>query len=150
MRSRMKWLVMMPLAILAVTATWMVSAAHAETTAVATAEGAEREVVLYYFHGTRRCKTCLSIEAYTQETIEKNFATELESGALQWKVLNTDEAENEHFAEDFSLVSSSLVVVELDGSDVVRHDVLQDAWTLVRDEMKFKQYIRRSVQRYLK
>jgi hypothetical protein len=150
MRSRRRWIVMLPLAILLLTASWVVPAAPAETDQVATEDGAEREVVLYYFHGTRRCKTCLSIEAYTQETLSKNFESELAAGALQWKVLNTDEPENEHFAEDFSLVSSSLVLVEMDGSDVVRHDVLQDAWTLVRDEREFKQYIRRSVQRYLK
>ena len=124
-----------------------------ETPASAVGEGSateEREVVLYYFHGTRRCKTCRSIEAYTQEALERKFGDELQAGALRWEVVNTDEPANAHFVKDFSLVSSSLVLVETDGSTVVRHEVLQEAWTLVRDESRFMQYVQRSVHGYLK
>jgi hypothetical protein len=111
--------------------------------------GAEREVVLYYFHGTRRCNTCRKVESYAQQAVETKFSDELQVGALQWKVLNTDEEVNAHFLKDFELVSSSLVVVEMNGGDVIRHDVLQDAWTLVRDESRFIEYIQKSVGEYL-
>jgi len=109
----------------------------------------ESGVVLYYFHGTRRCKTCKSIEAYAQEAIEKKFNGELEDGALRWEVVNTDEPANAHFVKDFELVSSSLVLAESKGSTVIRYEVLQEAWTLVRDESRFKQYVQRSVHGYL-
>jgi len=111
---------------------------------------AANEVVLYYFHGTHRCKTCRSMEAFTQEALETKFKKQLETGALQWKVLNMEEPENEHFTKDFELVSSSLVLVELNGGDVVRHEVLQDAWKLVRDEPRFIEYVQESVNEYLK
>ena len=113
------------------------------------AASAESEVVLYYFHGERRCNTCRKIESYAQRAVETKFADELEAGTLQWKVLNTDDQANEHFVKDFDLVSSSLVVVEMDGGNAVRHDVLQDAWTLVRDEPRFIEYIQKSVDEYL-
>lgn len=113
------------------------------------AEKTESEIVLYYFHGNRRCKTCRSIEAQAKEAIESRYGDELESGALKWKVFNLDEPANEHFIQDFDLVSGGLVVVEMNGDDVVRHVVLQDAWTLVRDEIKFMQYVQRSVREYL-
>jgi hypothetical protein len=90
------------------------------------------------------------IEAYAQQAIETKFKDELQNGTLQWKTVNTDESANEHFVKDFALVSSSLVVVEMSGGDVVRHDVLQDAWTLVRDEPRFKQYVQKSVHEYLR
>jgi hypothetical protein len=70
--------------------------------------GQDRQVVLYYFHGARRCKTCLSMEANALEVVKSEFAEELDSGALVWKVVNYDEPENEHFIKDFKLVSSSL------------------------------------------
>lgn len=117
--------------------------------AKASENDAERAVVLYYFHGTRRCNTCEKIESYAQLAIEDNYAAELESGTLLWKPLNTDEPDNAHFVTDFGLVSSSLVVVEMNGGEVVRHRVLQDAWTLVRDEPRFIQYVRRSVHEFL-
>jgi hypothetical protein len=106
-------------------------------------------VVLYYFHGTRRCNTCRSIEAYAQEAVEGKFKDALQAGALEWTVLNTDEPEYAHFVKDFGLVSSSLVVVELDGGEVVRHEILQDAWTLVRDKPRFIAYVQKSVGEYL-
>ena len=32
---------------------------------------AEREVILYYFHGTRRCKTCRTIESFSNRFVRK-------------------------------------------------------------------------------
>jgi hypothetical protein len=113
------------------------------------AAGKATDVVLYYFHGTRRCNTCRSIEAYAQQAVEGMFNDALQSGTLKWTVLNTDESENAHFVKDFGLVSSSLVVVELDGGEVVRHEILQDAWTLVRDKPRFIAYVQSSVGEYL-
>ena len=111
--------------------------------------GQERQVVLYYFHGSRRCKTCLSMEANALEVVQSEFAEELDSGALVWKVVNYDEPENEHFIKDFKLVSSSLVLVEMQGGEQVRFDVLNDAWSLARDEWRFKQYVQQSVLGFL-
>jgi hypothetical protein len=159
MRSNKAFIRCLPLAaivVLAVTAgTLLISAEKSEVMTSNSAVGdgvtkAEREVVLYYFHGTHRCNTCRTIEAYAQQAIETKFKDELQNGTLQWKTVNTDESANEHFVKDFALVSSSLVVVEMSGGDVVRHDVLQDAWTLVRDEPRFKQYVQKSVHEYLR
>ena len=111
--------------------------------------GQENQVVLYYFHGARRCKTCLTIEANAREVVESEFASELESGALAWKVVNYDDPENEHFINDFGLTSSSLVVVETNNGDRVQHDVLQETWSLVRDKPKFDEYVRVSILGYL-
>ena len=133
----------------AVGATPVMSAEDAPTVAHDDAEKAEREVVLYYFHGNRRCRTCRSIEANAREAIDARYGEELASGALQWKVLNVDEPVNQHFNQDFDLVSGGLVGVEMNGNDVARYEVLQDAWTLVRDEIRFMQYVQRSVRGYL-
>jgi hypothetical protein len=111
--------------------------------------GKATEVVLYYFHGTRRCNTCRSIEAYAQEAVGGKFDDALQAGTLRWTVLNTDEPENAHFVNEFGLVSSSLVLVELEGGKVVRHEILQDVWTLVRDKPRFIAYVRKSVGEYL-
>jgi hypothetical protein len=110
----------------------------------------ESQVILYYFHGTRRCKTCRTIEANAEKAIGEKFKDALQEGTLRWIVLNTDEATNAHFVKDFDLYSSSLVVVEVNGDEVIRHEVLQDAWKLVRDEPRFIQYVQRSVHEYLK
>ena len=111
--------------------------------------GEQRQVVLYYFHGARRCRTCLSMEANALEVVKSEFAEELDAGTLVWKVVNYDEAENEHFIKDFKLVSSSLVLVEIQGGEQVRFNVLHDAWSLARDEWRFKKYVQKSVLDFL-
>jgi hypothetical protein len=106
-------------------------------------------IVVYYFHGDRRCKTCLKIEAYAEEVVKSEFAEELESGSLTWQVVNYDEPENNHFIKEFGLVSASLVVVERGNDDAVRFEVLQKTWLLVGDKSDFDQYVQQSIRAHL-
>jgi hypothetical protein len=89
------------------------------------------------------------MEANALDVVKSEFAKELDSGALVWKVINYDEPENEHFIKEFSLVSSSLVLVEMHQGERVRFDVLQRAWSLARDEWRFQKYVHESVLGYL-
>jgi hypothetical protein len=111
--------------------------------------GTQPEVILYYFHATQRCNTCRKIESYAQEAVEGKFKNELEAGRLSWTVLNMDEPDNTDLVKEFGLVSNSLVLVELDGGEVVRHQVLQEMWTLIRDKPRFIEYVQESVGEYL-
>ena len=110
---------------------------------------ADRQVVLYYFHGDQRCKTCRTIEAFAEETVTSRFAQQLEAGELAWKVVNYDDEANRHFVEQYGLFSASLVLVELDGGEPVRFEVLQKVWSLVRDQTGFEHYVRESVADFL-
>jgi hypothetical protein len=125
------------------------TSANAAATEAESQSDAQDGIIVYYFHGTRRCNTCRTIEAYAKEAVEGKYSEQLEAGRLRWDVVNTDDSENEHFLEDFGLVSSSLVVVELDGGRVARFQILQDAWTLVRDKPRFIEYVQGSVGEYL-
>lgn len=111
---------------------------------------ATRDVTVYYFHGTVRCKTCRTIEAYAREAIEARYADQLKSGLLKWQVVNIDEPGNEHFIDELGLVSSSLVVVTRNGGKETGHEILQDVWTLVRDKPRFTEYVQRAVGGHLK
>jgi hypothetical protein len=113
------------------------------------AAGPETRVVLYYLHGDRRCKTCRSIEAYAEEALRSRFGAQLRDGALEWQAINFEEAGNEHYVKDFALSSSSLVLAELSGDRVLRHEVLQKAWLLVGDRDEFQSYVVHAVKRYL-
>jgi hypothetical protein len=110
---------------------------------------ADSRIVLYYFHGERRCRTCRTIESYAEETVQTRFGKQLRSGTLEWKAVNIDEPQNEHFVQDFALPSSSLVVAEVTEKGVVRHEILQDVWVLVRDRSEFESYVVHALRRYL-
>jgi hypothetical protein len=110
---------------------------------------AERQVVLYYLHGARRCNTCRSIESYAKGVVNSRFADAVEAGTLTWKVVNYDTPENQHFVDDFGLYTSSLVIVEMEQGKTVSFEVLQEAWSLVRDKTKFQQYVYRSLHEHI-
>jgi len=120
-----------------------------QTTTAVPSQAPEVEVVAYYFHGNLRCRTCRTIEAYSEEGIRSEFADELASGRLVWRVVNVEEPENEHFANDFELVTRSLVLAEYQDGEVTRWENLKQVWQLVRDKERFLDYVRKSTREFL-
>jgi hypothetical protein len=120
-----------------------------QTTAAVAPQTLDAGVVAYYFHGNLRCRTCQTIEAYSEEAIRSEFADELASGHLVWRVVNTDDPENKHFVKDFELVTKSLVLTEYRDGEVTRWENLKQVWQLVRDKEQFLEYVRSSTRRFL-
>jgi len=108
------------------------------------------KVVVYYFHGNVRCSNCWNFEKYSDEIIRKAFAKELESGRLEWQVINVDEASNQHFIEDYRLITRSVIVAKMQDGRQVEWKNLQRIWELVRDKPAFMNYIQAEVAAYLK
>ncbi len=106
------------------------------------------QTVVYYFHGTSRCHTCRTIEAYAGEAVKGAFAAELESGRLAWQPTNVDEPANEHFVKDYQLFTRSLVLV--DGSNPKRFKNLERVWRLVGDKPAFLKYVQDEVRAFKK
>ncbi len=106
-------------------------------------------IVAFYFHGNVRCATCRKIEAYTDEAIRTGFAEALDNGTLTWIVINVDQPMNEHFIEDFELVTRSVVLVEYRDGEVVRWKNLEKVWQLVRSEDRFVEYIQGETREFL-
>jgi len=96
-----------------------------------------------------RCATCRKLEAYSQEAITRGFPQELTRGALAWRVINVDEAQNKHFVQDFQLVTKSLVLVEYRDGEVARFENLQDIWQKVGDKDGFLEYVRDSTREFI-
>ena len=106
-------------------------------------------VVAYYFHGDFRCRTCLAIERQAHETITADFTDELASGRITWRALNIEQPGNEHFVEDFKLVTRSLVLVSYQDGKVLRFQTLDKVWQLVHDEELFSEYVRDATRAFL-
>jgi hypothetical protein len=111
--------------------------------------GASHKVVAYYFHRTVRCETCRAIEAQVQASIEAEFADALKTGALEWHVINVEEAGNEPFVKDYDLTTPSLVLVDLFNGQRVRWTKLSRVWELVHTPPAFTQYVQNELREYL-
>jgi thiol-disulfide isomerase/thioredoxin len=108
-------------------------------------------VIVYYFHGNTRCPTCRKIESYAHEAIERGFAAELDSGRLQWKVVNYETPGNEHLAEDYQVIAPSMVLVEMRGGKQKQWQNLDRVWELVMTGTKeaFVEYVQEETQTLL-
>jgi hypothetical protein len=106
-------------------------------------------LVVFYFHSTARCRSCLTIERYTGEAITQCFSGLIETGEMEWRPVNTDEPGNEHYRDDYSLYTKSVVVSDLQDNEEIRWKNLDQVWQLLGNEAEFKDYIREEVEAWL-
>lgn len=108
------------------------------------------KVIAYYFHNTQRCKTCLKIERWSHEALKDRFGDRFATGELEWRLVNMEQPPNEHFVQDYGLVTSSLVFVDLLDGEQRNWINMEDVWSLVHtDEQEFKEYVVKQAGRYL-
>jgi hypothetical protein len=107
------------------------------------------KVIAYYFHTNTRCSTCIKIEGYSKEAIEKGFADELKKGTLEMRVINYEQPENKHFLKDYKLVTKSLVLVNMVNGKQTEFTTLKKVWQLTGHKDDFLKYVRKEVRSYL-
>jgi hypothetical protein len=113
------------------------------------ARASSARVIAYYFHVTARCTTCRTIEAYSRETIMNHFKNDLDSGRLEWQVVNIELPQNEHFVKDYQLFAKSVVLVHIANGKQQSYKTLNDVWELIGDKARFQEYIEKEVRGYL-
>lgn len=109
----------------------------------------ESRVVAYYFHGNTRCVTCRNIESYAKEAIESGFPHALKKGQLEFKVVNVEEPQNEHFVQDYQLSTRSVVLARFERGKQRGWKNLQLVWDLVRDHDAFVIYVQEETRSFL-
>jgi thiol-disulfide isomerase/thioredoxin len=109
----------------------------------------QRQLVVYYFMTTYRCPSCHYIEETTRAAINENFAEQLKSGRMVFKMLNVEEPANEHFAKDYQLYTKSVVLSDTKGGKETRWTNLDKVWQLIHNDRGFEDYIVKEVKAYL-
>ena len=107
------------------------------------------QLVVYYFHGDMRCKTCHMLETYAKESLDANFGDELESKDILWRTVNVDRPENSRYVEDYELVTKAVVLSWVVDGKEVRWKKLDEIWQKVNDKKSYLQYVRESVEEFL-
>ncbi len=108
------------------------------------------KVMAYYFHGTFRCPTCNAMERYTSEAIDNNFKDELDSGKLEFKSINIEDAGNEHFVNDYQLYTKTLMLSLVKDGKEVRSKNLDKIWEYVRNKERYINYVKEGIDDFLK
>lgn len=118
-------------------------AAGTEKTAV---ESKKDCAIVYYFHRTQRCPTCMRIEELTREVVRSQFAEEIASGALELRVINIENPGYEHFETDYNLVAQSIVVATIKDGKQVNWSNLDKIWDLIGTEPEFNTYVAEAIR----
>ena len=111
---------------------------------------AENKVIAYYFHGSFRCATCQKLEQYSKKAIEANFQDELAKGTLEFKPVNVEKKENEHFVDDYQIYTKSLILSKVEDNKELQYKNLDKIWEYVNNKRKFSDYVVSEVGAYLK
>ncbi|SHI56961.1 hypothetical protein SAMN05444280_103166 [Tangfeifania diversioriginum] len=109
----------------------------AEALALAEEEN-ESAVKAYYFHTSRRCMTCKTVEKVSAESLK-----ELYGDKIQLKSVNLDNKENEELAESLEVGGQSLLFVNGNKKIDITTDGFMNA---VRNPEKLKAKIKETVE----
>ena len=104
------------------------------------ATNAPGQPIVYYFHRTARCPTCLSMETRTSQAVVRANSGDAAPN-LAWQAVNLDEPANAHFADDFQLTFGTVVVAENREGNAIRWKNLEKVWEYSSDETTFLQYL---------
>lgn len=107
------------------------------------------DVVVYYFHTTYRCASCMQIEQLTAEALDEEFSEEMKEGFIEFNVLNMEEAKNNHFIQDYELFTKSVIVADIEQGKQIRWKNLIKVWSLLNNNEEFKKYIKSEVEDFL-
>lgn len=70
---------------------------------------ADTEVMVYYFHATRRCATCESVEKVSKETLKDHY-----KGKVAFKSYNREEDANKALVEKYKVSGQTLLLIKGD------------------------------------
>ena len=107
-------------------------------------------VTVTYFTSDVRCVSCKKIEALTLATVQERFAAELSSGALAFETHNIDQAQNQHFVDDYQLSFKTVVISKpADNGTAPEWQRMDDVWQLLDRPEVFKDYLEAGIREML-
>jgi hypothetical protein len=69
------------------------------------------KVEVYYFHYTRRCVTCNTVESETKKHLETLYPELVKNGKISFTSINLEEASSKAIAEKCGATGQSLLIV---------------------------------------
>jgi len=111
----------------------------------ATKIAVSNKVEVYYFHFTRRCHTCESVERNAKLAVEQLYADQINSGAYSFKAINLDDADSKAIAEKLGVGGQTLIVIS--GNNKI--DITSQGFMNAHNLEKMKEEIKKAVDKVL-
>ena len=91
-------------------------------------------VLIYNFHVTNRCPSCIAIEKATTKTLETYFSTEVKQGRIKRQILNVDDKANSAISEKYQAFGSGLFVTKVLNAKETTTDLTGDGFKFARNK----------------
>jgi cytochrome c-type biogenesis protein len=101
---------------------------------------AGRRPVVYYLHGALRCVTCNAVEQATRQAVAA-FTPAPGATRPELRTENFQKSGNEHFARDFQVSSSSVLLAEVEAGRIVRGQLCPLIWELCKEHEALVEYL---------
>jgi hypothetical protein len=106
-------------------------------------------VTVIYFHGEKRCRTCIRIGELARKVVEEEFAAEEKAGKLRWEQINYEDPARARHAKGYELVSSTVIVTSWRDGKELKWKKLDGVWDHVGEEAAFRAYVANGVREFL-
>ena len=91
-------------------------------------------VLIYNFHVTNRCPSCIAIEKATTKTLDTYFSTEVKQGRIKRQILNVDDKANSAISEKYQAFGSGLFVTKVLNGKETTTDLTGDGFKFARNK----------------
>jgi hypothetical protein len=105
----------------------------------------ETKYIVYYFHPTARCESCINMESYIKELIETKYADK----GFSFKEVNIEQEENEHYRKDYELKFSSVILSKVETDKQTKWRNLDSVWSYTDNKEKFFNYTEREIINFI-
>ena len=121
------------------------------TAATTTVITVKPTVLIYNFHITNRCVSCIAIEEATTKTLNTYFASEMKQGRIKRQILNVDEDANKTVSEKYQAFGSGLFITQVLKGNETTTDLTGDGFKYAKNkEEKFIEILKNKITEYLK
>ena len=104
-------------------------------------------IYVYYFHGSIRCHTCVSVDEDTHKYLKEFYPEMFDNGKMIFQSLNADEDERLDLIKKYKIWGQTLLFIK--GNKVV--DMTEDAFMYVTtDPDKWKNIVKENMDKLLK
>ena len=111
---------------------------------------ANLRVKVLYFHITNRCHTCRGIEANVRKTLDDHFKNEVETGVIDFYVINCELPQNKEMVEKYEAYGATLAITTmLNGKELKTEDLTNWAFQKAHDPEIFVKELSEKIKIYI-
>ncbi len=111
-------------------------------------DASAKKITVYYFHGLRRCPSCLAIEKEAKAVVTGELKALEKKGLLAYESINIELKKNEAIAKKYDIWGSSLILVDQNGK---KTDLTEQGFQYARSKpAEFRKLLKEKIQAGLK